>query len=127
MIESKSTIDLNLNLMLPLVELINTIMCSSNSIDSSILNLLNTNSHVCDFEIPVKGFRSPSVVDLYVATCLIVNLVLVYACRVRRLQKSHRSHMSNSQDFQELLISIGRTYLNFDWSNFTVAYFFLQL
>ena len=43
---------------------------------------------VCDFEIPLKGFRSPLVIDLYVATYfhqfLIVNLVSVNACRVRR-------------------------------------------
>ena len=48
------------------------------------LNLLNTNTHICDFEISVKGFRSPLVVDLYVATCFhqffIVDLVPVNAC-----------------------------------------------
>ena len=71
------------------------------------LNLLNTNTHVCDFEIPFKGFRPQSVVNLYAATCfhqfLIVDLVPVDACWVRRLQKPHRSHKSNSQDFQRLL------------------------
>ena len=30
--------------------------------------MLNTNSHICDFEIPLKGFRSLAVVDLVVAT-----------------------------------------------------------
>ena len=34
------------------------------------LNLLHTNTHICDFEIPFKDFRSPSVVNHYAATCL---------------------------------------------------------
>ena len=71
------------------------------------LNLLHKNTPVCDFEIPLKGFRSLSVVNLYVATCfqqcLIIDLVLVDACRVKRLQKPHKFHRSNSQDFQEHL------------------------
>ena len=62
---------------------------------------------VCDFEISLKGFRSLSVIDLYAATgfhqFLIVDLVPVDACRVRRLQKPHKSHKSNLQDFQEHL------------------------
>ena len=28
----------------------------------------NTSTHACDFEIPLKGFRSPSVVDLITTT-----------------------------------------------------------
>ena len=32
------------------------------------LNLLNTNTHVCDFEIPLKGFGSSAVVDLVAVT-----------------------------------------------------------
>jgi len=36
--------------------------------DSSILDLLNTSSHAYEFEIPLKGFRSPSIVDLVAAT-----------------------------------------------------------
>ena len=73
-----------------MVELTNATICSSNSTESSILNLLNTNFHICDFEISLKGFRSPLVVDfyatdLYAATCfhhqfLIVDLVPVDAC-----------------------------------------------
>ena len=39
---------------------------------------------IFDCEIPLKGFRLPSIVDLYVATCfhkfLIVDLVPVDAC-----------------------------------------------
>ena len=41
--------------MLPLVELTNTTTCSSDSMDSSILNLQNISSHAYD---PLKGFRS---------------------------------------------------------------------
>ena len=77
-----------------MIELTNATIWSSNSTESSILNLLNTNFHVFYFEISLKGFRSPLVVDLYAtdfyaATCfhqfLIVDLVPVDACRVRRL------------------------------------------
>ena len=41
--------------MLPLVELTNTTMCSSDSMGSSILDFPNTSSHTYDFEIPLKG------------------------------------------------------------------------
>ena len=44
MIEWKITIDLTLNLKLPQVELTNTTTCRSDYMDSSILDLLNTNS-----------------------------------------------------------------------------------
>ena len=54
--------------MLSLVELTNTATCSFNSMDSSLLDLLNTSSHVHDFKIPLKCFRSPIVVDLVAAT-----------------------------------------------------------
>ena len=57
------TIDLTLNLLLPLVVLTHTTTCSFESTDSSILNLLHTNTHVCNFKIPLKDFRSPIVVD----------------------------------------------------------------
>ena len=53
-----------MNLKLPLVELTNTTKCSFDPTDSSILDLLSTNSHACDFEIPLKGFKSLLVVDL---------------------------------------------------------------
>ena len=39
-------------------------MCSFESMDSSVLNLLHTNAHVCNFKIPLKSFRLPTVVDL---------------------------------------------------------------
>ena len=46
----------------------------------------NTNTHACDFEIPLKRFRSPPVVDLVVATrfyhCLIGDLAPVDSCVV---------------------------------------------
>ena len=54
--------------MLPSVELTNTTMCSSDFMDSSLLDLLNISSHAYDFEIPLKGFRSPIIVDLVIAT-----------------------------------------------------------
>ena len=68
------TIDVTLNLLLPLVVLTHTTMCNVKSMDSSILNLLHTNTHVCDFEIPLKGFRSPSTFDLVAATSTTPNL-----------------------------------------------------
>ena len=75
--------------MLPLVELTNTTTCNFDSTDSSLLDLLNTSSHTYDFEIPLKGFRSTVNVDLVAATRfhqqLIVDLVPVETCRVRRL------------------------------------------
>ena len=39
-----------------------------NLTDSSLLDLQNTSSHTYDFEIPLKSFRSPAIVDLVVAT-----------------------------------------------------------
>ena len=43
---------------------------------------------ICDFEIPLKGFKTLSIVDLYAATCfhqfLIVDLILIDTCRVKR-------------------------------------------
>ena len=62
------TIDLTLNLMLPLVVLIHVTTQSFKSIDSSILNLLHTNDPVCDFEISTQSFRSSAVVDVVAAT-----------------------------------------------------------
>ena len=62
---------------------------NSESTDSSLLDLLHTSSHAYDFEISLKGFRSP-LVDL-VATRfhqhLIVDLILIDTCRV----KGHRT------------------------------------
>ena len=54
--------------MLPPVELTNTTTCSSNSTNSSLLDLLYAISHAYDFEIPLKGFRSPVIVDLVATT-----------------------------------------------------------
>ena len=68
MMKWKFTINFSLFVKLPLVELTHMTTCNSESTDSSILNLLNTNTHICDFEIPLKGFRSLAVVDLVVAT-----------------------------------------------------------
>ena len=52
-------------------------------------------------------FKSLSIVDLYAATffhkfLINVDLAPINTCKVRRLQKPHKSHRSNSQDFQEL-------------------------
>ena len=54
--------------MLPPVELTNTITCSFDSTESSLLDLHNTISHAYDFEISLKDFRSPIIVDLVAAT-----------------------------------------------------------
>ena len=54
--------------MLPLVELTNMTTCNFNSTDSSLLDLLYASSHAYDFEIPLKGFRSPVIVDLVATT-----------------------------------------------------------
>ena len=76
--------------MLPLVELTNITTCNFDSIDFSLLDLLNTSSHTYDFKIPLKCFKSPVVVDLITATRfhqhLIIDLVSVDTCRVRKLQ-----------------------------------------
>ena len=55
------TIDLTLNLMLPHVVLTTR---SSESTESSIMNLLHTNVPLCDFEISIQMFRSSTMVDL---------------------------------------------------------------
>ena len=62
------TIDLTLNLMLPLVALTHVTILNFESTDSSILNLLHTNDPVCDFEISTQSFRSSAVVDLVAVT-----------------------------------------------------------
>ena len=62
------TIDLTLNLMLPLVVLTHVVTCSFESTDSSLLNLLHTNDPVYDFEISTQSFRSSIVGDLVAAT-----------------------------------------------------------
>ena len=63
------------------------------STDSSLLDLQHTSSHAYDFEIPLKGFRSP-LVDLATTKFhqhLIVDLAPVDACRVRRHKTSQIS------------------------------------
>ena len=106
MIEWKITINLNSKSKSPQVELTNTTTCSSDS-RLFYIGFAKHKFPICDFEISLKGFRSPSVVDIYAVTCfhkfLIVDLILANACRVRRLRKPHRSYRSNSQDFQELV------------------------
>ena len=64
------TIDLTLNLMLPLVVLTHMIIHSSEFMNSFIMNLLHTNTLVCNFEISTQRFRSLAVVDLVAATYL---------------------------------------------------------
>ena len=58
MIEWKIIIDLTLNLKLPQVKLTNMTTCSSDSMNSFILDLMNRNSHVCDFELSLKGLAT---------------------------------------------------------------------
>ena len=54
--------------MLPPIELTNMTTCNSNSTDFSLLDLLNTSSHAYNFEMSLKGFRSPIIVDLVATT-----------------------------------------------------------
>ena len=77
---------------------------SSESTDSfSLWIYYNTSTHACDFEISLKGFRLPSVVDLVAATRfyhhLIVDFTPVDTCVVRRYKTSQISqrvtHMSS--------------------------------
>ena len=58
----------------PHVELTNTTTCSSDFTDSSILDLLNTNSRAYDFKILLKGFRLPLVVDVVATTSTVMDL-----------------------------------------------------
>ena len=71
--------------MLPLVEFTNMTTCRliwprADSIDFSVLDFQNTSSHTYDFEIPLKGFKLPVIVDLVAATWfhqfLIVDLLI---------------------------------------------------
>ena len=93
--------------MLPPVEFIDTTTCSFDSTDSSFYDLLNTSSHAYDFNISLKGFKSPVFVDLIVATWfhqfLIVNLLIQLMLVELDGTESLKSHNSNSQDFQEPL------------------------
>ena len=57
------TIDLTLNLLLSIVVLTHVTTHSSESTNSSIMNLLHTKTHVCDFENPTQRFRSSIAVD----------------------------------------------------------------
>ena len=58
------TIDLTLNLLLPYVVLTHVTTRNSESTDTSIMNMLHTNTSVCDFENSTQIFRSSTVVDL---------------------------------------------------------------
>ena len=49
------TIDLTVNLLLLLVVLTHVTICSFEFTGPSIVKLLQTNTHVCDFETPLKG------------------------------------------------------------------------
>ena len=57
--------------------LIYTTTCSFESINFSILNLLHTNTHICEFEIYLKSFRSPSIINLYAATSTTLDLKIL--------------------------------------------------
>ena len=56
--------------MLSLVVVTHVTARSSKSMDSFIMNLLHTNTPVCDFEISTQRFRSLAVVDLVAVTYL---------------------------------------------------------
>ena len=71
------------------------------------LNLLNINTHACDFEIPLKTLDHQQQLILYVATYLhwflYTNLLSDRCLLSQKVTKPHKSHKSNSQGFQELL------------------------
>ena len=72
------TIDLTLNLMLPLVVLTHATTRISKSTDSSILNLLNTNTPIFDYEIPLKSLDHQQLLILFTA---ISDLLVPLMCR----------------------------------------------
>ena len=88
------TKDLTLNLFLPPVVIYwHDHEQAPNSRIPPLLDLQNTNSHVCDFEIPIKSFKS-LLVDLAATRFhqhLIVDLVPINTCRVRRYRTSQIS------------------------------------
>ena len=55
-------IDLTLNLLLPHVVLTHMTTYNSESTDSFIMNLLNTNTWVCDSENSTQRFRSSTMI-----------------------------------------------------------------
>ena len=83
------TIDLTLNLMPPLVVLTYVTTYSSESTNSSILNLLHTNDHVYDFEISIQSFR-------LCVSCVWVKI----SSQVMTMEERRRRDYENfSQDF----------------------------
>ena len=70
------TIDLTLNLLLFCVVLNGVITRSFESVDSSTVKLLHTNSLICDFEISTQRFRSAIVVDWMQQLCFITESVV---------------------------------------------------
>jgi len=94
-------IDLTLNLMLPHEILTHVTIHNSESIDSSIMNMLHTNTHVCDFEISTQRFRSSTVVDLMqkLKPSVTSNMDLISGRCLLSLKviKPHKSHKSNSK------------------------------
>ena len=65
----------------------------------------NTSTHACDFEIPLKGFRSPSVVNLC-SSNQVLPMLDCRSCFSRRLFGSKVQHLldltrSNTQVFQK--------------------------
>jgi len=58
------TIDLTLNLLLPHVILTYVTTRSSESTNSSNMNLFHTNAPFCNFENPTQRFRSSTIIDL---------------------------------------------------------------
>ena len=64
----------------------------------------NTKTHACDFEIPLKGFKSPSVVDLC-SSNQVLPMLNCRSCSNRRLCSQKIQHLSdltrsNKQVFQ---------------------------
>ena len=77
---------------------------SSETTDSFSSWIYNNTSHLaCDFEIPLKSFRSPSVMILMQHLCSTKRLIIVFAlvdsCVVRRYKTSQISQRVTHESF----------------------------
>ena len=78
---------------------------SFESTDSSFWTYCNTGTYACDFEISLKGFRSPSLIDLC-SSNQVIPMLDCRSCSSKRLCSQKVQHlsdliMSNIQVFQK--------------------------
>ena len=89
------------NLMLPLVALTHATTRISEFIDSSILNLLNTNTPIFDYEIPLKSLNHQQQLILFTA---ISDLLVPLMCRRNSgsdfEKRRHSTFLSQKSTFQ---------------------------